>query len=65
VSDSERPKIHVTPCEGRTVHYPGGAEQLPSIGDMVEDAPYWRRLARDKDIMISSDAPKPAKKKDA
>ncbi len=64
MSDSTRPKIHVTPCEGRTVHFPGGAEQLPSIGATVDDAPYWRRLARDKDVVISAPAPKPVKKRD-
>lgn len=52
-----RPKIYVTPCAGRIANYPGSAEQVPAIGEWVEDSSYWRRLARGKDVTISDKAP--------
>jgi len=52
-----RPKIYVTPQAGRIASYPGTAEEVPAIGDWVEDSSYWRRLERGKDVSISDKAP--------
>ncbi len=53
----ERPKIFVTPAQGRVVNKLVTKEALPSAGELVEDASYWRRRARDGDVTISKPQP--------
>lgn len=57
-------KYFVKPVEGRSVPKPDGTPLKPE-GEFLAKATWWKRRKRDGDVVITADAPKATKKKEA